>query len=109
MDNELVLPARPSIQDYQHYIAKMKHIRGFDKNTIAEEMLLFAEEFGELAKVVRKSSGMHIDVTSVQSTADDELADVFNYLLSIANMLGVDLEQAFRQKEEKNKKRTWER
>jgi NTP pyrophosphatase (non-canonical NTP hydrolase) len=32
---------------------------------------------------------------------------VFNYLLNIANMLNVDLEVAFRKKEEKNKKRTW--
>jgi NTP pyrophosphatase (non-canonical NTP hydrolase) len=107
MNKELILPDNPTIQDYQAYIAKMVKVRGFDKNTIAEEMLLFAEEFGELAKVVRKSSGMRTDETAVHSSAEDELADVFNYLLNIANLLGVDLEVAFRKKEEKNKLRTW--
>lgn len=107
MKDELVLPENPKIQDYQAYIAKMVKVRGFDKNTIAEEMLLFAEEFGELAKVVRKSSGMHMDANSVHSSAEDELADVFNYLLNIANLLDVDLEVAFRKKEQKNKLRTW--
>ena len=38
-----------------------------------------------------------------------ELADVFNYLLDIANYFNVDLEEAFREKEELNKKRTWQR
>ena len=107
MNDELILPEDPQIQDYQSYIAKMVKLRGFDKNTIAEEMLLFAEEFGELAKVVRKASGMRTDETAIHSSAEDELADVFNYLLNIANMLHVDLEVAFRKKEEKNKKRTW--
>jgi NTP pyrophosphatase (non-canonical NTP hydrolase) len=107
MKDDLVLPENPSIQDYQAYIAKMVKLRGFDKNTIAEEMLLFAEEFGELAKVVRKASGMRTDVTAIHSSAEDELADVFNYLLNIANLLGVDLEVAFRKKEEKNKLRNW--
>jgi len=105
--DELILPESPKIQDYQDYIAKMVKARGFDKNTIAEEMLLFAEEFGELAKVVRKASGMKTDETAIHSSAEDELADVFNYLLNIANLLDVDLEVAFRKKEEKNKLRKW--
>jgi NTP pyrophosphatase (non-canonical NTP hydrolase) len=36
-----------------------------------------------------------------------EAADVLIVLLGICNMLDVDLEQAFRDKEELNKKRTW--
>jgi len=107
MTDPLILPKDAKIQDYQSYIAKMVRLRGFDKNTIAEEMLLFAEEFGELAKVVRKASGMRTDAESVHSSAEDELADVFNYLLNIANLLEVDLEVAFRKKEAKNKLRTW--
>ena len=35
------------------------------------------------------------------------MADVLIYLLDLANVLGVDLEKAFREKEEINKKRNW--
>lgn len=105
----LTLPPNPTIQEYQRYIAEMMKVRGFDKNSIVEEMLIMTEEVGELAKVVRKAHGMHMDKNSVQSTAGEELADVFSFILSIANYLDVDLEQAFRDKEEKNKKRTWEK
>lgn len=107
--NKLNLPENPTIQDYQRYISVMMKVRGFDKNSIVEEMLLLTEEVGELAKVVRKAHGMHMDKNSVHSTAGEELADVLSYILSIANYLDVDLEQAFRAKEEKNKKRTWEK
>ena len=107
--NVLKLPEDPTLQDYQRYITEMMKARGFDKNSIVEEMLLLTEEVGELAKVVRKAHGMHIDKNSVQSTAGEELADVFSFVLSISNYLGVDLEHAFRTKQEKNKKRTWEK
>ena len=39
----------------------------------------------------------------------EELADVFIYLCSLANMHNIDLEEAFREKEEKNKSRVWKR
>lgn len=107
MNDELILPENPKIQDYQVYIAKMVKVRGFDKESLPEIMLLMLEEMGELAKVVRKFHGIHTDDASVLSTAEDELADVFNYLLDVANNLGVDLEVAFRKKEEKNKLRSW--
>lgn len=107
MRDELVLPKKPTAQDYQAYVAAMVAQRGFDKESLPEIMLLMVEEVGELAKVVRKAHGLHIDASSVQSTAQDELADVFIYLLDLANNLGVDLEEAFRSKEAKNKQRTW--
>lgn len=87
----------------------MMEQRGFDKNSIVEEMLLLTEEIGELAKVVRQAHGMHIDKNSSVGGAAEELADVLSYVLSLSNYLGVDLEKAFREKEEKNKKRTWSR
>lgn len=37
----------------------------------------------------------------------DELADLIIYLCAIANRYEIDLEQAFREKEEINKERTW--
>jgi len=37
----------------------------------------------------------------------EEAADVLIILLGICNMLDIDLEKAFREKEEINKKRLW--
>lgn len=107
---KLHLKENPTLRDYQVYIAKMMKERGFDRNTIVEEMLLMTEEVGELAKEVRKAHGLHLDNNKNQanSSAGEELADVLSYILSVANYLGVDLEQAFREKEEKNKKRVWQ-
>jgi NTP pyrophosphatase (non-canonical NTP hydrolase) len=39
---------------------------------------------------------------------DEELADVLIYLCSLANRCGIDLEDAFRKKEEVNKNRQWQ-
>ena len=36
-----------------------------------------------------------------------EIADVFNYLLSMCDVVGVDLFDVWKEKEEKNFERTW--
>jgi len=50
---------------------------------------------------------MKIDDKSIVGSVDEELADILIYLCSIANRLDIDLERAFRDKEEVNKQRTW--
>lgn len=82
--------------------------RGFDKETIQEVFMLFMEECGEMAKAVRKLQNMKIDKNSKQMDLEHEIADVFIYLLDICNHFDIDLEKAFRNKEEINKKRTWQ-
>lgn len=77
----LELKKEPTLKDFQEYVLKMKQERGFNTTDKFYECCLFAEE----------------------------LADVFIYLCSLANMHNIDLEQAFRDKEEKNKQRTWKR
>ncbi|MCC6034330.1 MAG: nucleotide pyrophosphohydrolase [Desulfurococcaceae archaeon] len=49
----------------------------------------FIEEVGELADAVIKMN---------KEAIEEELADVFAWLLSIANLLNIDLEDAFRKK-----------
>ncbi len=49
----------------------------------------FVEEVGELAEAVLSS-----DYKGLR----EELADVFAWLLSIANLVGIDLEDAFKKK-----------
>ncbi len=101
------LKENPILADFQRYVAEMVVERGFDKETLAEAFMLFLEESGEMAKAVRKRNGMKTDAASQVHHLDHEIADVFIYLLDIANKCGVDLEKAFREKEEINKKRTW--
>ncbi len=104
------LQPNPSLQDFQNYVLQMKQERGFNTTDKFYECCLLAEECGELISAVRKNSKSgSIGSGSVPGNVEEELADVFIYLCSLANMHQIDLEQAFRKKEEKNKQRTWKR
>ena len=70
-------------------------------------MFIIGEEVGELFKAIRKSEGLSIDANSKFTEIGDELTDIFIYLCAIANRNNIDLQTAFRAKEEKNKLRTW--
>lgn len=97
-----------SVKDVQNYINDMKIARGFNTVSIEREMMLMLEEFGELAKAIRKETKGRLDPSKAYDTSvEEELADVFIYLLNIANMNNVDIFQAFKKKETKNCERTW--
>lgn len=109
LDNDLILKENPKMVDFQKYVKKMKEARGFRQDPIYECCLL-AEEVGELISAVRKNTkGGSIGSGSVPGNIKLELADVLIYLCSIANMHQIDLEEAFREKEEINKQRVWKR
>lgn len=97
-----------SISDFQEYINDMVKIRGFDKESPKDVMILLTEEIGELAKEVRKSSDMKYDVSKDRKPKlEDEIADVFMYILCMCRTTNVDLAKAFQQKERKNMNREW--
>jgi NTP pyrophosphatase (non-canonical NTP hydrolase) len=97
----------PTLTDIQNYVKELENERGFSQQGSIEKCLLLGEEIGELFKAVRKLENMNIDDKSKYTSVSEELADIIIYLCSIANRYGIDLEYAFRQKEEINKKRTW--
>lgn len=101
------LPAKPTLKDFQTYVAETVKQRGFDKETTPELFMLFLEECGELAKAARKTQHIKTDAHSDEFKLAHELADVLWYVVVLANKCNVDLEQAFRAKEELNKQRTW--
>lgn len=104
----LILPNEPKIQNFQKYIRDMELERGFDRQEAVHKCLLLGEEVGELFKAIRKyDSNLRLDNNSKVGTVSEELADVFIYICAIANKFDIDLEQAFRDKEAKNKMRTW--
>ncbi|MDR1694932.1 MAG: hypothetical protein LBR70_07080 [Lactobacillaceae bacterium] len=110
--SNLYLKENPTLKDIQEYVYKLKIERGFNTTDKVYESLLLAEEVGELIKAVRKNlKDAFVDITANPKAEDvkEEIADVLIFLLSIANMHNIDVEEAFRQKEEKNKTRVWKK
>lgn len=105
--SELILKADPTLRDFQEYVKKLEAERGFTQQSAIEKCLLLGEETGELFKAVRKTVKLKTDVNATISSIDEELADIMIYVCSIANRFDIDLEQAFRKKEEHNKTRMW--
>jgi len=101
------LKNNPTLENFQQYVSELETERGFASQTVIDKCLLLGEEVGELFKAVRKTEGLLIDSNSSFREIGDELTDIFIYLCAIANRKGIDLETAFRAKEEKNKTRTW--
>ncbi len=98
-----------SLRDIQAHLAETCKQNGWDKNSIFEVFLLFGEESGELAKAIRKMTGFKGEKrpAGTEENLQEELADVFNYLLDIANRFDIDLTQAYKDKFTKNLDRTW--
>ncbi len=74
------------IREAQEFIEKTygdkDRARGIHAN-----LVWLGEEVGELFKAVREDVGI-----------EEEIADVFAWLLSVANVLDIDVESAFRKK-----------
>lgn len=108
MKNATNLKDEPTLKDLQQYIKLVNDKRGFSDETVSELFMLLLEESGEFARAARKTAGIKSDVNKVVTTnLSHEAADVLIYLLSLCNKLDIDLEQAFRDKEEVNNSRTW--
>ena len=104
------LSKESSINEIQNYIKKIMEIRGFNKEKFSDKILLLVEEVGELAKAIRKNEKkLGIDKTKEYnySSVESEIADVFIVLLSICDILNIDLLKVFLDKEEENIKRIW--
>jgi NTP pyrophosphatase (non-canonical NTP hydrolase) len=103
------LPTHPTLPELQRYMDEICKERGWTKDSYAEKFLLLSEEIGELAKAIRKTQGLYQEKTRQKHIElEEEFADVLSYLLDLANCFQVDLEAAFREKEQVNATRTWE-
>ncbi len=119
-----------SMRDYQVYIHKLESQHGWLDVDLVHNCFLMGEEVGELFKSIRKynryfepgkdespaAAVTHAEDVSILAKDDaalkqdvaEEIVDVFNYLLAIANRLEIDVEDAFRKKNKKNQSRSWE-
>ncbi len=102
-----MLKAKPTLNDIQVYVAAVCQARGFDKESVEDSYIMLTEEVGELAKALRKHRCMTVATDSVVGDLAHEAADVLWLLVCVCNQLGIGLEQAVRDKEEKNRLRTW--
>ena len=107
MKSNLKLIENPRLSDFQEYVKAMEVERGFEDQNVLQKCLMLGEEVGELFKAIRKSEKLKIDYNSKFGSVEEELADITIYLCAIANRFDIDLEKAFRDKEERNKLRVW--
>jgi len=108
------LPEHARLADYQTYIHELEAMHGWLDVDLVHNCFLMGEEVGELFKAVRKHNRLwdQGDATPESSAqtlegVGEELVDVLNYLLAIANRLDIDLEAAFRAKNARNQARSW--
>lgn len=98
-----------TLAQIQNHLDKTCKEKGWDKNSVSEVFLLFTEEIGELAKEVRKHTGLKGEkLPDNRDNLEGEFADVLNYLLELANRFDVDLTSAYFAKNKINNTRTWE-
>jgi len=96
------LKEKPSLKDFQEYILETGLELGFGDLNALQRCIMLGEEVGELFKSIRKQENIKVDKDSKVDAIEDELADVFKQVCAVANYFNIDLEKAFRKKEEKN-------
>lgn len=108
------LPEKAALSEYQRYIHELEEMHGWLDVDLVHNCFLMGEEVGELFKAVRKHNklwdqrdAVAESVEQTRQNVGEELVDVMNYLLAIANRLDIDMEAAFRAKNARNQQRSW--
>lgn len=113
-EDAIVLEKGAPMADYQRYIHELEELHGWLEVDLVHNCFLLGEEVGELFKAVRKLNRLFDQHGAEpkhgpEAKADvaEEIVDVFNYLVAIANRCDIDLEEAFRVKNSRNQRRRW--
>lgn len=85
------------LKNLQKQVYKNKIEKGFNITDVFMEFCLAHEELAEACRAYYKK----------KSDVGEELADVAIYLLGLAEILGIDLEEEIKNKIEKNRKREY--
>ena len=108
------LPEQAPMARYQRYIHELETLHGWLEVDLVHNCFLMGEEVGELFKAVRRyqrkwedADNAAIDADEAKAAVGEEIVDVMNYLLAIANRLDIDVENAFRAKNARNQRRSW--
>ena len=95
-----------SFKKLQEEIIQNKIKKGFNHTDIGKEIILMAEELGELARAYRDSNKKPAKEIDNRENIIDAVGDLVVYCLGVFEMLGVDGEEVVSEIVEKNKKRT---
>ena len=103
------LPKNATMPEYQDLIHRLETHHGWLDVDLIHNCFLMGEEVGELFGAIRQYEAYFKKegVAASKENVAEELVDVFNYLLAIANRLDIDVEDAFRKKNARNFVRTW--
>jgi NTP pyrophosphatase (non-canonical NTP hydrolase) len=102
--NRLPIP-RPAVSSFQHYYRRVAIERGYWSEGARDCLLLMIEEVGELARSIRKDEGLIRHGHAATTATRAELADVFLYVVHMANIFGIDLSNSVQEKEMINLRR----
>jgi NTP pyrophosphatase (non-canonical NTP hydrolase) len=106
------LPPEAPMAQYQSYIDQLEHLHGWQHVDLIHTCFLLGEEVGELFKAIRRTEKLFEQAGAMPATnheaVAEELVDIFNYLLALANRLNIDMESAFRAKNAYNQTRRWQ-
>jgi len=110
MSDAPILPPNATMADYQKYVHGLEGYHGWLDVDLIHNCFLMGEEVGELFKAIRRHLKYYERPDSGDSVGDvaEEIVDVFNYLLALANRLEIDVEAAFRDKNTRNLARSWD-
>jgi len=102
----------PTLAHYQQHIKDICRERGWHTNSDLVILSGLVEEIGELVRAMRDYKGEweqegKESKKGKKEYLEHEFADVFNYLLDLANYFDVDMETAFRKKWKINETRKW--
>ncbi len=76
------------LRELQEFIEKKYFVKDFNRG-LENTALWFVEEVGELSEAIIKGD---------KSSLKEEMADVLAWLISLANLVNVDLCEAFKEK-----------
>lgn len=85
------------ISDLQRLVKQIKH----KNNSVDKYFYKLSEEVGELAKAIRKDARLK-DRENIKGTIEEELYDIIYYVICLANIYDIDLEECAILKEKLN-------
>lgn len=95
LDQPPPLPPPLTISDFQRLIRERYYATDSARGTPGTFMW-FVEEVGELATALHNNAPGRSPTSHERANLDEEFADVFAWLCTLANVNGVDLEAAVR-------------
>ncbi|ENQ3105081.1 MazG nucleotide pyrophosphohydrolase domain-containing protein [Bacillus sp. 491mf] len=90
------------LSEFQQYVSNFSKEKGFADTTIEKRTMYLMAELGELTEAILKRND-----DNVKREIGLEMFDVIWNVCDLANKLGINLEEAFREKMEINRGREW--